>query len=73
MKKEILRTLPGIELFEYYTSLGGEYANSLLMAHLELGEELYPMLEQCERENKKIVITEQEGDFLDPPITITIH
>ena len=68
-----LTELTGLQLFEYYTSQSNEYSNTLHMARLELGEAIFPMLEQCEREAKRIVITEDLQDVLDSPITITIE
>lgn len=73
MNKKELTELTGLQLFEYYTSQSNEYSNTLFMAQLELGEAIFPMLEKCERESKRVVITEDLQGVLDSPITITIQ
>lgn len=73
MNKKELTELTGLQLFEYYTSQSNEYSNTLFTAQLELGEAIFPMLEQCERESKRVVITEDLQGVLDSPITITIQ
>lgn len=72
MNKELLKTLSGKELFEYYTSLDNEYIGTLFQAFQEIGEELYPMLEKCEKEGKSIVINEDIEEAFDSPITVSI-
>lgn len=46
----------GRDLFTYYTMVYGdhEYENTLFSAHLEIGDALFPMLERCEKEGKRI-------------------
>jgi hypothetical protein len=72
MKKEILKTLSGEELFDYYTSQGGEYSQTLMLAFNEIGEKLYSMLEKAEKEGKKIYVIEEIDDALDSPLIIEI-
>lgn len=63
----------GQQLFDFYTSKGGDYSQVLFQAHLQIGDELFKMLEQAEKEGKKIVIKEDVQDVDDPPITIVIE
>lgn len=72
IKKEVLKTLSGMDLFLYYTEEGGEYSQTLFQAQLEIGDDIYPMLEQAEKEDKKIVIVETMDDVEDPPIEVQI-
>lgn len=72
MKKPDLSDFSGQELFEYYTSKGGEYAQTLNQAFVEIREELFEMLEQAEKQGKKIIITEDIDDVMDSPVTISI-
>lgn len=64
--------LTGKELFDLYTSLEGEYKYTLFRAHLEIGDDLFPMLEKCEKEGKKIHIQESPDSTLDSQIVITV-
>lgn len=61
-----------MDLFLYYTEEGGEYSQTLFQAQLEIGDDIYPMLEQAEKEDKKIVIVETMDDVEDPPIEVQI-
>ena len=72
MNKELLKTLTGKELFEYHTSLDNEYKGTLFHAFQEIGAELYPMLEKCEKEGKSIVVNEDIEGAFDSPITVSI-
>lgn len=67
------KTLSGIELFELYLAEGGEYASVLQQAYLELGDNLFSMLEECEKTGKRITINEDAEEVIDSPITITIE
>ena len=69
-----LTKLSGRDLFEYYTSRGGEYAQVLGLAFMEKGHDLFAMLEECERSGsgKHIVITDDREDIIDPPITVSV-
>lgn len=71
-KKDFLKTLSGRDLFLFYTDQGGEYSQVLLQAYLEIGDDLYPLLEQAEKEDKKIVIVETMDDVEDPTIDVQI-
>lgn len=48
----------GEQLFEYYSTLGGEYEQTLSTARMQIGDELMPMLEECERTGKKITLVD---------------
>ncbi len=72
MKSELLK-LTGEQLFDYYTGIDGEYKSVLFQAHLEIGDKLFDMLEQAEREGKKIVIKDGETGIDDSPVTIEIE
>lgn len=56
--------MSGRDLFEYYAFHGEdrEYRNTVLTAYMELNEQLFPMLEVCEREQKHILL--QYDSFL---------
>lgn len=68
-----LTKLSGRDLFEYYTSKGGEYAQVLGLAFMEKGHDLFAMLEECERTGKHIVVTDDRDDIIDPPVTVSIE
>lgn len=68
-----LSKLSGQDLFEYYTSKGGEYASALGQAYGELDKDLFVMLEECERTGKHIVIKEDMEDVIDSPVTISVE
>ncbi len=46
-----------------------------MRAYSLIGDKLYPMLEECERTGKKIVIQEMTDDpeINDPPIVVVIQ
>lgn len=71
MSKLDLSKLTGRDLFEYYTSEGGEYASVLNQAFAEIDRDLFIMLVQCERTGKRITITEDMPRVIDSPITIS--
>lgn len=71
MKSELLK-LTGEQLFDYYTGIDDEYKSVLFQAHLEIGDKLFYMLEQAEKAGKKIVITEEDTETDDSPVTIEI-
>ena len=52
------RTMNGEDLFFYYTGLSDEYSQVLNTAFMQIGEELFPLLEQCHKEGKKIVLVD---------------
>ena len=70
--------MSGRDLFDHYAFVGEdqEYRNTVLSAYMELKEELFPMLEQCEREGKRIVLRYdaalQDAGVLDCPFEIVI-
>lgn len=70
MNKIDLSKMSGTDLFEYYTSQSGEYKETLFQAHLEIGDKLFPMLEECEKTGKKITLKEDIKDALDTPISV---
>jgi hypothetical protein len=67
--------MTGRQLFELQTSVWGDYAQVLMRAYSLIGDKLYPMLEECERTGKKIVIQEMTDDpeINDPPIVVVIQ
>ncbi len=67
--------MTGRQLFELQTSVWGDYAQVLMTAYSLIGDKLYPMLEECERTGKKIVIQEMTDDpeINDPPIVVVIQ
>lgn len=67
-----LSKLSGQQLFEYYTSQGGDYSQILFQSHIQIGNNLFSMLEIAEKEGKKIVIKEGFQDVDDSPISIYI-
>lgn len=70
--------MSGDALFEHYAFDGEdqEYRNTVLSAYMELNDALFPMLEQCEREGKRIVLRYdaalQDAGVLDCPFEVTI-
>ncbi|MBP6976981.1 MAG: hypothetical protein PHD61_05635 [Bacteroidales bacterium] len=70
-----LNTITGRELFEVYTSVEGEYGQTLLTAYTIIGDDLFPMLEECHRTGKKIdlKITPGYEHVYDPPLDIVIE
>lgn len=52
--------MTGKELFEKYTKARDEYARTLLTIEVNIGDEIYPLLEQAEREGKKLEIDESQ-------------
>jgi hypothetical protein len=71
--KPDLSKLSGEDLFDYYTSQNNDYKGVLFQAHIEIGDELFKMLEQAEKQGKKIAIKETLNDVDDPPITVYIE
>ena len=67
------KNLTGWQLFEYYTSQNDDYKGILFQAHLEIGDEIFKMLEQAEKQGKKIAIKENLNNVDDPPITVYIE
>lgn len=67
--------MTGEELFQSALSEWGEYAQDLMTAHSLIGDKLFPMLEECERTGKKIVIRELTDDpgINDPPLVVVIQ
>lgn len=63
----------GKELFEFYTSEEGEYKNTLLQAYVQIGDDIYSMLEKAEKQGKKIALVEQKKGVDDPPLSIEIQ
>lgn len=66
-----LTKLTGSELFEYYTSKTDEYASTLFTAYDQIRSELFVLLEQAQKEGKRITIKEDIQGVNDSPLTIT--
>lgn len=70
--------MKGSDLFRYYTMTGTdhEYGSTLRTAHLQVGDSLFSMLEQCEREGKRIRLeydkTLLEAGAMDCPFAVVI-
>lgn len=64
--------MTGHELFEFYTSQGGAYSQTLFTAHLHIGDTLFSMLEDAEKQGKKIVIKEDMPGVDDSPVSIIL-
>lgn len=70
--------MSGRDLFEHYAYDGEdmEYRNTVLSAYMELKDDLFPILEQCEREGKRIMLrynaTLQAAGVIDCPFEIAI-
>lgn len=62
--------LSGSELFDYYTSEFTDYRQTLFLAHLQIGDKLFEMLEECEKTGKKIAIKEDPKGVIDPPVHV---
>lgn len=65
--------LSGFELFEIYTSERNEYSQSLFTAHSIIGDELFIMLEQAEKQQKRVVIKTVLDDVDDPVMEVVIE
>ena len=73
-EKEHLLTLSGAELFDVYLSRHDEYSSVLLTAFIEIGDDLFPLLEKAERLGQKVVIKQDlDSGILDAPMTVTIE
>lgn len=72
MKRDLSK-LSGHDLFEYYTSQRDNYAQILFQLHLQISDEIFKMLEEAEKESKKIAIKDSLQGVNDPPITIVIE
>lgn len=73
MNKPNLKGLTGYELFEYYTSIDGEYKQTLFTAYSLIGDKLYDMLKQAESEGKKIALKEDSVSADDTPTKVVIE
>lgn len=62
--------MKGIELFEQILSEGGEYAQTVKTAMSVIGEDVFSLLEQAEKEGKMIEISESQSDTTDPEIKV---
>lgn len=62
----------GVELLEFYSKQDPEYCKILNQAYLEIGDKIYTLLEQAEKEGKKIVLVEQKMVVDDPPLSVEI-
>lgn len=63
--------MKGQDLFEFYTSQDGPYSQVLFTAYREIGDDLFPMLEEAEEKGAKIILTHEDG-IDDAPITVKI-
>jgi len=70
MSKQDLSKMTGRQLLEFLTFQPGEYAQTLMTAFVSIGEDLFPMLEECQRTGKRIAILDSMTDVNDPPITV---
>jgi len=67
--------MTGAELFELYTSTNNSYGQILNIAFLQIGFDLYPMLEEAESTGKKIELKDIEGynrNFGDKPFKVVL-
>lgn len=68
--------LNGDQLFQFYTMVEKdmEYRSTLQTAYMQLGGDLFPLLEKCEREGKRIDIQEDEAytGAIDAPFKIVL-
>ena len=62
----------GEQLFDYYFNLGGDYEQTLSTARMTIGDGLFPLLEQCERENKIIDLVDGDSGNVDPEINVVL-
>jgi len=62
----------GIELFEFFSTQDPKYGKILNQAYLEIGDDIYTLLERAEKEGKKIVLVEQRKGVDDPPLSVEI-
>lgn len=72
MTKPDLTALTGEQLFDYYTSIDGEYKQTLFTAHSVIGDRLFKLLEKAEMQGKKIVLAEKMKNVCDPPLSVII-
>lgn len=71
-KRKHLLGLSGSELFDHYTSELTDYRQTLFQAHLQIGDRLFAMLEECEKTGRKIEIKETMTGVTDTPFDIVI-
>jgi len=59
--------MDGRELYLKYTDMPGEYRRLLFFLFLNIGEDLYPLLEKAEKEGKKLSYDDSKApvDILD--------
>ena len=70
-----MNTLKGEILFNIYISKMDDYSQTLRTAFMELDEDLFPMLEECEKTGKKIVLIDDpefEG-CCDQPFSVQMQ
>jgi hypothetical protein len=72
MKKPILN-LPGSEIFGIYTAKRDDYSQTLFTAYSLIGDDLFPMLEQAEKQNKLIGLKTVLNDVDDPVLEVVIE
>jgi hypothetical protein len=72
--------MKGEDLFRYYTlsdAADRDYGQTLQAAHVEIGDTLFPMLEQCEREGRRIRLKYDdplwEAGVLDCPFKVVME
>lgn len=63
----------GQDIFSYYMSIDGEYKQTLLTAHIQIGDKLFKLLEEAEKQGKKIVIKEDDTGADDAPFSVVIE
>lgn len=75
MSKQDKSKWTGRELFEYYINLPGSYSGVLMLAYQNINDNLFLMLEECERTGKKIVLKEENGmeGVFDPPLVVKMR
>lgn len=57
----------GKEIFDHYTAVRSKYSQTLLTIHAYIGDQLFPILEEAERQDKMVAIDEsdKQGMFWD--------
>lgn len=62
--------MSGKELFEKYTSEYSEYSKMLMWMYTNVGEGLFPLLEEAESEGKKLDVRVMDVPYLVDEISV---